>query len=128
MYLFSKDMVRLPNVLTQSVLCFGPLECLEHKKSSYVYILKKIRSHIAYSYIPSEISRKNAQAKGYFLKAKKKCWEPFRIFLLKSTANPAHIHPNLAGLAVLFSRQFPNGSQRLFHNVLFTLNRTTHLT
>ena len=34
--------------------------------------------------------------------------------LLNSTANPAHFHPSLAGLAVLFSRQLPNGSHNFF--------------
>ena len=29
-------------------------------------------------------------------------------------ANPAHFHPSLAGLAVLFSRQLPNGSHNFF--------------
>ena len=30
------------------------------------------------------------------------------------TANSAHFHPSLAGLAVLFSRQLPNGSHDSF--------------
>ena len=34
--------------------------------------------------------------------------------MLNSTANPAHFHPSLAGLAVLFSRQLPNGSHDFF--------------
>ena len=38
------------------------------------------------------------------LKIWKKSWEPFGSYLLNSTANPAHFHPNWAGLAVLFSR------------------------
>ena len=38
------------------------------------------------------------------IKTKKKSWEPFRSYLLNSTANPAHFHSNWAGLAVLFSR------------------------
>ena len=45
---------------------------------------------------------------------KKKSWEPFRSCLLNSTANPAHFHPNWAGLAVLFSRQLLKGSQDFF--------------
>ena len=45
---------------------------------------------------------------------KKKSWEPFGSCLLNSTANPAHFHPSLAGLAVLFSRQLPNGSHDFF--------------
>jgi hypothetical protein len=49
------------------------------------------------------------------LKIWKKSWEPFRSCLLDSTANPAHFHPNWAGLAVLFSRQILNGSQDFFH-------------
>ena len=28
---------------------------------------------------------------------KKRSWEPFRIYLLKSTGNPANPHPNWAG-------------------------------
>ena len=31
-----------------------------------------------------------------------------------ATANPAHFHQNWAGLAVLFSRQLPNGSHDFF--------------
>ena len=38
------------------------------------------------------------------LKIWKKSWVPFRSYLLNSTANPAHLHSNWAGLAVLFSR------------------------
>ena len=45
---------------------------------------------------------------------KKKSWEPFRSCLLNGTANPAHFHPNWAGLAVLFSRQLLNSSQDFF--------------
>ena len=45
---------------------------------------------------------------------KKKSWEPFGSYLLNSTANPAHFHPNLAGLAMLFRRQPLNGSQDFF--------------
>ena len=37
------------------------------------------------------------------VKEKKKSWEPYRICLLKSTANSAIFHPKWAGLAVLFS-------------------------
>ena len=48
------------------------------------------------------------------LKVWKKSWEPFGSCLLNSTANPAHFHPSLAGLAVLFSRQLPNGSDDFF--------------
>ena len=36
------------------------------------------------------------------IKEKIKAWEPFRICLLRSRANPANFHPNWAGLAVLF--------------------------
>ena len=45
----------------------------------------------------------------------KKLWEPFGSYLLNSTANPAHFHPNWARLAVLFSRQLPNGSHDFSH-------------
>ena len=51
---------------------------------------------------------------------KKKCWEPHRICLLNSTANPAHFHQNWAELAVLFSRQILNGSQDFFFSVILT--------
>ena len=43
-----------------------------------------------------------------------KSWEPFRSCLLNSTANLAHFHQNWAGLAVLFRRQIPNGSQDFY--------------
>ena len=41
--------------------------------------------------------------------------------MINSKANPAHFHPNWAGLAVLFSRQFLSGSQDFFFclNILF---------
>ena len=54
----------------------------------------------------------------------KKLWEPFGNYLLNSTANPAHFHPNWAGLAVLFSRQLLNGSQDFFFILIiqFSLN------
>ena len=71
------------------------------------------------------LSGKNARAflvcgflmksfKKNILKIWKKSWEPFGSYLLNSTANPAHFHPNWAGLAVLFSRQLLNGSQDFF--------------
>ena len=44
----------------------------------------------------------------------KKSWDPFSSYLLNSTANPAHFHRNWAELAVLFSRQIPNGSHDFF--------------
>ena len=50
----------------------------------------------------------------YMLKVWKKLWEPFGSCLLNSTANPAHFHPSLVGLAVLYSRQLPNGSHDFF--------------
>ena len=53
------------------------------------------------------------------LKIGKKSWEPFGSYLLNSTANPAHFHPNWAGLAVLFSRQLLNGSQDFFLILIF---------
>ena len=43
-------------------------------------------------------------------------WEPFRSCLLNSTANPTQFGWKGAGLAVLFSRQLPNGSQDFFHS------------
>ena len=49
------------------------------------------------------------------IKVKKKSWEPFRICLLNSTANPAQFGWKWAGLAVLSSRQLLNGSHDLFH-------------
>ena len=56
------------------------------------------------------LSGKNARAflvcgflmksfKKKILKIWKKSWEPFGSYLLNSTANPAHFHPNWAGLA-----------------------------
>jgi hypothetical protein len=47
----------------------------------------------------------------------KKSWEPFGSYLLNSTANPAHFHPNWAGLAVLFRRQLLNDSQDIFFSL-----------
>ena len=49
--------------------------------------------------------------------------EPFGSYLLNSTANPAHFHPNWAGLAVPFSRQLLNGSQDFFFhfNILISI-------
>ena len=44
----------------------------------------------------------------------KKTWEPFKICLLNSTANPAWFGWKSAGLAVLFSRQILNSSQDFF--------------
>ena len=52
--------------------------------------------------------------KNNMLKIWKKSWEPFWSCKLNSIANPAHFHPSLAGLAVLFSRQLPNGSHNFF--------------
>ena len=48
------------------------------------------------------------------LKVWKKTWEPFGSCLLNNTANPAKLGWNWAGLAVLFSRQLPNGSHDFF--------------
>ena len=48
------------------------------------------------------------------LKIWKKMWVPFGSYLLNNTANPAHFHSNWAGLAVLFSRKIPNGTQFFF--------------
>ena len=39
------------------------------------------------------------------VKEKKNTWEPFKICLLNSTANPTQFGWKLAGLTVLFSRQ-----------------------
>ena len=52
--------------------------------------------------------------KKYILKVWKNCGSRFGSCLLNSTANPAHFHPSLAGLAVLFNRQLPNGSHDFF--------------
>ena len=41
-------------------------------------------------------------------------WEPFGSCLLNSTANSAKLGWKWAGLAVLFSRQLPNGSHNFF--------------
>ena len=49
------------------------------------------------------------------LKIWKKSCEPFRSYLLNSTANPAKFEWTWAGLAVLFSRQLPNGAHNFFH-------------
>ena len=48
------------------------------------------------------------------LKVWKKSWEPFVSCLLNSTTNPAKLGRKWAGLAVLFSRQLPNGSHDFF--------------
>ena len=74
---------------------------------------------------PSEISRENVRAKlllGYIFAyltknhniKEKKSWEPFRIWLLKSTANPAQVWWKWARLTVIFSRQLLNSSHNLF--------------
>ena len=53
----------------------------------------------------------------------KKLWEPIGSYLLNSTANPAQFELKWAGLAVLFSRLFPNGSHDFFHIFrIFILN------
>ena len=49
------------------------------------------------------------------LKVWKKSWEPFESCLLNSRANSHHFHLNWDVLAVLFSRQLPNGSHDFFH-------------
>ena len=57
------------------------------------------------------------------LKVWKKLWEPFGSCLLNSTANPAKLGWKWAGLAVLFSRQLPNGSHDFFQTFsIFFLN------
>ena len=53
--------------------------------------------------------------KNNILKIWKKSWETFGSYLLNSKANPAHFHSNWAGLAVLFIRKLPNGSDDFFH-------------
>jgi hypothetical protein len=73
-----------------------------------------------------KLSGKNAQAFlvcGFLMKLLKKypenlkkSWELFGSYLLNST-----FHPNWAGLAVLFSRQLPNGSQDFFFILIFQL-------
>ena len=58
----------------------------------------------------------------YYIKEKKKSWEPFEICLLNSTANPAQFWWKLAEFAVLFSRQILNGSQDFsFFYILCTI-------
>ena len=52
--------------------------------------------------------------KKYNTKEKKKSWEPFRICLLNSTANPAQFGWKWAGLAMLLIRQLLNSSQDFF--------------
>jgi len=42
----------------------------------------------------------------------------FGICLLNSKANPAQFHKKWAGLAALFSRQFPNGFHIFFSDVI----------
>ena len=88
------------------------------KKKSRIFLLQLL-SHTTYSWnikwkkcagisvlwVLNEIFQKN------ILKIWKKSWEPFRSYLLNSTANPANFHPNWTGLAVLISRQLPNNSQ-----------------
>ena len=55
------------------------------------------------------------------LKIWKKSWEPFWSYLLSSTTNPAHFHPNWAGMAEPFSRQVRNGFQIFFRcNILIS--------
>ena len=91
------------------------------KKKSSIFLLQLL-SHTTYSWnikwkkcagisvlwVLNEIFQKN------ILKIWKKSWEPFRSYLLNSTANPAHFYPNWAGLVVLFSRQLLNGSHDFF--------------
>ena len=79
------------------------------------------------------VSGKNARAflvcgflmkslKKNILKISKKSWERFGSYLQNSTANPAHSHPNWAGLAVLFRRQLLNGFQDFFcFNILILI-------
>ena len=45
-----------------------------------------------------------------YAESMKKSWELFGSSLLNTTANPAQFRWKWAGLAVLFSRQLPNGS------------------
>ena len=56
------------------------------------------------------------------LKIWKKSWEPFRICLLNSTANPAQFGWKWAGLALLSSRQLLNGSHNFFHTFSIIFN------
>ena len=46
-------------------------------------------------------------------------WDPFGSCLLNRKANPAQFGWKWDGLAVLFSRQLPNGSHDLFHIFAF---------
>ena len=62
------------------------------------------------------------------LKIWKKLWEPFRSCLLNTTANPAQFRWKWAGLAMLFSRQLPNGAYQYLNicNMQFnTITKTT---
>ena len=56
----------------------------------------------------------NEMIKKIFAENMKKSWELFGSYLLNSTANSARFQSNWAGLAVLFSRQLPNGSHDFF--------------
>ena len=60
----------------------------------------------------------------------KKSWEPFLSCLLNSTANPAHFHLSLTGLAVLFNRQLPIGPTFFFFKlsayILKVISLRTH--
>ena len=49
------------------------------------------------------------------LKIRKKSWEPSLSCLLSTSAYPAQFRRKWAGLAVLFSRQLPNGSHNCFY-------------
>ena len=52
--------------------------------------------------------------KKHILKFWKKSWVPFGRYLINSTADSAQFEWKWAGLAVLFSRQLPNGSHNFF--------------
>ena len=52
-----------------------------------------------YGFIPKELKKKYSICNN-------KSWNPFWIYLLNSTVNSANFHPNWAGLALLFNRNF----------------------
>ena len=59
-----------------------------------------------------------------YAESMKKLWEPFGRCLLNSTA----IQWKWAGLAVLFSRQLPNGTHNFQHNFLYHLIKNPQTT
>ena len=64
-----------------------------------ILTMKKVRAEVSMVFIVKKINEK------YFINEKEISWEPFRICLLSSTANPANFHPNWAGffMVMIFS-------------------------